>query len=641
MSRGRGHASQPGRLMNFTRAIAATALLAALAAGITACATGAATDATSARNSPPVRATAVSGSPAYEKTTDAILAADLDSVVARAREAGSAGPSNAAVATIVVMDELAAGRPSSARAMVDTLPERYRGGVGDLLEPWVILGEGDAAKAASRAMEGAPRLPGRLGNVMVALVQEASGDLAGAEGAYARIEQTLDVAKPSDDEPSSLEEAIRQLAAPQTTNILYRAAIVKHRLGKKDDALRLYGLAGNFAPNSPDIAANIARANAGQPPIEPALDLTRGLGRWALFLSEEFGRTEGLAQAINYPTPQEGLVSPSSALFSQIGVALDPSATDWTLGAAYTLMAAKGYVGAERLIRRVPAGDVFAPDAAIALGELALKKNENEKAASEAQRAMRLAPDRWSIALSAASVLTRAGQDAPAIAAYDAALAKVTEARDRATVLISRAAAHHYNGRVERAVADGRAAVAADRRADIRIAAVSYMIDYPEGWTEAVRIGRELLMEKPESVSRLNQLGYTLIHRPEGLEEGYRLLSRGVALGQNDYAVIDSLGWAYYLYGDFEQALALIERSNELSPEPNAEILDHLGDVYWRLGQQEEARETWKKALAAKPEARRRASLEGKVANGLTTPAPERRRPPTLEPFTPGQRSDT
>ena len=612
-----------------------------LTAALAACATGASTDASGDRNSPAVRATAAPGARHYEKTTDAILAADLDSVVARARAAGAAGPSNAAVASIVVMDELAAGRPSSARAMLDTLPERYRNGAGDLLESWVFLAEGDGAKAADRAREAAPRLPGRLGGVLEALIKESAGDLPGAEQVYARIETTLDVAQPSEDEPDSLEDAIRQLAAPQTTQILYRAALVKHRLGKKEDAQRLYGIVDKFAPNSPDVDMNLARLARGEGPIEPTLDKTRGLGRWALFLSEEFGRTEGLAQAISSPTPGDGLVSPSAALFSQIGVALDPSATDWMLGAAYTIMAADGFAGAERLIKRIPSGDVYAPDAAIGLAELALKQDDFAKAALEAQRAMRLGSERWTIALSAASVLTRASRDAQALAGYELALSRAPTPRDRATVLISRAAAHHFFGRVDKAVEDGRAAVAADRRADIRIAAVSYLLDYPEGWSEAVRIGRELLVEKPESVARLNQLGYTLIHRPEGLEEGYRLLSRGVALGENDYAVVDSLGWAYYLYGDFGQALALIERADQLSPEPNAEILEHLGDIQWRLTQQDKARETWSKALTAKPEARRRASLEAKVAGGLTTPAPVSRRPPTLEPFTPRQRSDT
>ena len=188
---------------------------------------------------------------------------------------------------------------------------------------------------------------------------------------------------------------------------------------------------------------------------------------------------------------------------------------------------------------------------------------------------------------------------------------------------------------------DGRAAVAVDGRSEIKIAAVGYLLEYPDGWTEAVRLGRELLSERPESVSRLNQLGYTLIHRPEGLEEGYRLLSRGVTLGENDYAVVDSLGWAYYLYGDFEQAEALIARADELSPEPIGEILDHLGDVQWRQGKQDEARATWRRAIEAKPEVQRRTSLSDKIANGLKTAAPERRTPPVLLPYTPGQRSDT
>ncbi|MDX2234631.1 MAG: tetratricopeptide repeat protein [Hyphomonadaceae bacterium] len=594
------------------------------------------------RNSAAVQATAARPDRAYPKTTDAILAADLNAVITKAREpSGAAGPTNAATAALVIMDELAAGRPSSARAMLDTLPDRYRNGASDLLEAWIILAEGDAAAALTRARAAAPSMPGRLGLVMEPLVAEAAGDLATAETLYAGVEKTLDLKPPSEDEPGSLEEALAQLSAPQTTQIVYRMALVKHRLGKREDARRLYDVVEDFAPHSPDVAANVVRLERGEPPLEPPLDTVRGLGRWSLFLSEEFGRTEGLAQALADPTPQHGLVSPASALFAQMGVALDPAATDWMLGAAYTLVRADGLVGAERLLKRIPTDSAYGPDAAIGLAEVALEQDNTGRAVSEAQRAMRLAPQRWTIALSAASLLTRADRDAAALAAYEAALAAAPTPRDRADILISRAAAHNYFGRVERAVDDGRAAVATDGRSEIKIAAIGYLIEYPDGWPEAVKLGRELLVEKPESVARLNQLGYTLIHRPEGLEEGYRLLSRGAALGENDYAVVDSLGWAYYLYGDFEEALRLIERADELSPEPIAEILDHLGDVHWRMGKPDEARSAWRRALDAKPEARRRASLTAKISNGLTTPAPERRRPPVLEPFTPGQRSDT
>jgi tetratricopeptide (TPR) repeat protein len=143
-------------------------------------------------------------------------------------------------------------------------------------------------------------------------------------------------------------------------------------------------------------------------------------------------------------------------------------------------------------------------------------------------------------------------------------------------------------------------------------------------------------------VLRLNALGYALIQRPEGLEEGYRLLWRGFNWGQNDYAVVDSLGWAYYKYGAFEESRALIERANDLSrSDPNAEILDHLGDVYWRLNRRDDARRVWNEALTARPEAERRRDLEQKVRRGLTEPAPRQRTLPRVSlPDSRGERGD-
>jgi tetratricopeptide (TPR) repeat protein len=165
-------------------------------------------------------------------------------------------------------------------------------------------------------------------------------------------------------------------------------------------------------------------------------------------------------------------------------------------------------------------------------------------------------------------------------------------------------------------------------------------MDDPNGWSDGIRVARSLFAEQPDSVLRLNALGYALIQRPEGLEEGYRLLWRGYAFGQTDFSVIDSLGWAYYLYGRFDDALTLIERANELSSnDPNAEILDHLGDVYWRLNRRGEARNAWREALEARPDALRRASLERKVSRGLTEAAPRRRELPRVTlPQGPGQR---
>jgi tetratricopeptide (TPR) repeat protein len=97
------------------------------------------------------------------------------------------------------------------------------------------------------------------------------------------------------------------------------------------------------------------------------------------------------------------------------------------------------------------------------------------------------------------------------------------------------------------------------------------------------------------------------------------------------YPVVDSLGWAYYQFGDFAQALKYVSQANELSAASNAEILDHLGDIYWRANQPGDARESWKKALAARPEALRRAELEEKLASGLAKPAPLKREEPSVD----------
>jgi tetratricopeptide (TPR) repeat protein len=127
------------------------------------------------------------------------------------------------------------------------------------------------------------------------------------------------------------------------------------------------------------------------------------------------------------------------------------------------------------------------------------------------------------------------------------------------------------------------------------------------------------------------------------LEEGYRLLWRGFSFRDTDYAVIDSLGWAYYRYGAFPQARHLIERAAELSRnDPNPEVLDHLGDVYWRVNEQDRARETWRQALAARPDTNRRRRLEQKISRGLTEPAPQPRELPRVElPTGPRERGET
>jgi tetratricopeptide (TPR) repeat protein len=92
------------------------------------------------------------------------------------------------------------------------------------------------------------------------------------------------------------------------------------------------------------------------------------------------------------------------------------------------------------------------------------------------------------------------------------------------------------------------------------------------------------------------------------------MLRRAVELRPSSGAIVDSLGWAYYRLGDYDQALLYLERAVELLP-ADAILNDHLGDVYWSLGRRIEARYQWQRALALEPE--NPDAIQAKIDAGL------------------------
>lgn len=578
----------------------------------------------------------------YDDPSAALLEADVDYLVREGRRRLQSGNDEMASfwSVAVFADDFAAGRYAEARATLANAPGGLRSGVADMLEPFLLAAEGHVDRAVERVDSGGDNLPAPLPEVERALLFEAAGRLNEAAAVYAQMAERLDLTPPGDAEPQTVEEFQRALDATRVTHAIYRAALVQHRLGHAAEARRYYNIVEEFAPRSADVAENLRRLEAGQPPFEAPLTPKSAAGRWMIFLSEFLTQTETLASILSEQDPRPGLASTSGTALLQIGLLLSPDAGDWRLYAAQQVLNAGGKDGAERIIAQMPADSVFAPEADILRAGVQIERGQHDQAVATAQRAQAQAGERWSIIAAAADVYRRAQRSDQAISAYTQALSMAQTPKDRADVLGWRAYAHRYAGNIAAASADMRSALEIDQSVDTRLLYVSILMDDPRGWSDGIRVARGLFAEQPDSVIRLNALGYALIQRPEGLEEGYRLLWRGFNFGQQDYAVVDSLGWAYYLYGHFDQARALIERANDLAAgDPNAEVLDHLGDIYWRLNRRDDARDAWRRALEADPDALRRASLEQKVRRGLTTPAPRQRELPRVDlPDSPRQR---
>jgi len=578
----------------------------------------------------------------YEDPEAALIEADLDYLIREGRRAIARNDQTAMWYLIAFSDDLAAGRLEDARRVLEAAPGGINGGLSDMLEPFLLAAEGRPDRGVERVDAGGDNLPAPLPEVARAMIFESAGRLDEAAAVYALMVERLDLTPPGDAEPQTTEEFERALNAARVTNAVYRAAIVNHRLGRTAEARRYYEVVAQFAPRSIDVRTNLARLEAGQPPFEAPLDARSATGRWMLFLSEFLTQAETLTAMIQQRDPTHGLQSTTGTMLLQVGVLLAPDANDWRLYAANQVLDAGGIDGAQRIINQLPADSVFAPDAEIVRASIEIERNNDEAAMAAAERALALAGDRWAVIASVGDIYRRVGHADRAIPAFDRALAMAQTTEDRADVLGWRAYAHRFAGNIAAASADMRAAYELDQSVDTRLLYVSILMDDPQGWRDGVEMARGLFAEQPDSVLRLNALGYALIQRPEGLEEGYRLLWRGFNYGQQDYAVVDSLGWAYYLYGHFDEARALIERANSLSAgDPNAEILDHLGDVYWRLDRREDARTAWRQALDARPDAIRRREIEDKLARGLTAPAPRQRDLPQVTlPDAPSQRED-
>ncbi len=80
----------------------------------------------------------------------------------------------------------------------------------------------------------------------------------------------------------------------------------------------------------------------------------------------------------------------------------------------------------------------------------------------------------------------------------------------------------------------------------------------------ATASGHELQPEQPHV---LNYLGYSWIDQGVNLDEGMKMIKRAVDQRPDDGYIVDSLGWAYYRIGNYEDAVKHLERAIDRLPE--------------------------------------------------------------------------
>lgn len=134
-------------------------------------------------------------------------------------------------------------------------------------------------------------------------------------------------------------------------------------------------------------------------------------------------------------------------------------------------------------------------------------------------------------------------------------------------------------------------------------------------WSDAEVDFKRVLAFDPDDADTLNYLGYTWADRGENLTEAFELIERAVELEPDSGAIVDSLGWAHYKLGRYEQAKTHLEQAVVLTPY-SATIIDHLGDAYWQLGRKRDATYQWMRALEYDPTDEEVIAIQAKLDAG-------------------------
>ncbi len=114
----------------------------------------------------------------------------------------------------------------------------------------------------------------------------------------------------------------------------------------------------------------------------------------------------------------------------------------------------------------------------------------------------------------------------------------------------------------------------------------------------------------PENAETLNYLGYMWAEHGTNLVKAREMIEKALKLEPDNAAYLDSLAWVLYQLKQPQEALGYVEKSVKLSTEPDAVLLDHLGDIRAALGLWEQACDAWRKSLLVEPNDAIRKKLE-------------------------------
>lgn len=128
------------------------------------------------------------------------------------------------------------------------------------------------------------------------------------------------------------------------------------------------------------------------------------------------------------------------------------------------------------------------------------------------------------------------------------------------------------------------------RMALSNIDVTEHRVPEAEEWLEQV------LDEYPEDVGAMNDLGYLWADDNKHLERSLRMIRKAVESDPKNMAYLDSLGWALFRLGHYQEAVAELQKAAGVE-KPDSVVFEHLGDALQKSGDLPGAKAAWQRAL--------------------------------------------
>jgi tetratricopeptide (TPR) repeat protein len=541
-----------------------------------------------------------------------------------------AAKKNAGAWGYVILDALAAGDTPHAQDVLDAMaskpPPEILSAVH--LRPWVMAfaGRGDTAQTEMAQLRRLMPTATLLGHR--ALLAEGLGDTAGALAIYDEAPDAFDPPKP--EEAATPGYLARAIAFNGQRLLALRQAELMRATGHNDQAIVLLSKLLAAGPDDLYVQDRLDKASRNVD-RKPLRTLPQAL---ALALADEADLVEE-RQSIMGMMVGRGGKTPFNYLLSslrQSALLLDADNGDIRLAEVNELYQHGHFEAALRIAQLGNPPKAQAAGLASAAGLAALELGSPETMLALTDRALAIdsSPD---AKLSAAAALTSAGYTDRAEKLIDQAIKQGMPDEQKVFALMSKGQAKFQGGDVAGAVQLARDARALKDNENTQQFLASMLVKSP-GRPEGLQIMRDMMADSPGDTGLMNNFGYSLVDGPantDELDEGFKLLKEASRLAPDEPNLLDSLGWAYYQFGDFREAKRYIDLALEAyKPFAHWELNDHIGDVEWRLGEEAEARKHWQIALDSRPPEQEKASIAAKLKDGLTTPPPVRRDTPEV-----------